>query len=99
MFNATSAKHTPPSVRPLEEQEARESQKLWYKTAQAVRESNHTAATDEKSKIEDTQRDETAKRLEQGIEWLQKYFRPISGGPGGPEEGEEDLDWTLNANM
>lgn len=99
LFDASHAKHTPPIVRPIEEQDERESQKLWLKTVAAIKESNHTAATEEKSKVEDRQRDETAKRAEQGIEWQPKLFRPIRGGPGGPEEGEEDLDWILNANM
>ncbi|KAL9130291.1 MAG: hypothetical protein Q9217_001502, partial [Psora testacea] len=99
LFNATSSKHTPPTVRPLEEQGERESQKLWYKTVQAIKEGNHTAATEEKSKIEDRQRDETARRQEQGIEWKPKYFRKVRGGPGGSEEGEEDLDWILDANI
>jgi len=99
LFDATHAKHTAPIVRPLEEQDERESQKLWYSTVQAIKESNHTAATEEKTKIEDRQRDETAKRAEQGVEWQPKLFRKVRGGPGGPEEGEEDLDWILNANM
>ena len=99
LFNATSARHTPPTVRPLEEQDDWESQKLWYKTVQAVKESNHIAATDEKTKIEDKQRDLTAKRQEQGIDWEPRYFRKVRGGPGGPEEGEEDLDWILKADM
>ena len=99
LFNATHAKHTPPIVRPIEEQDERESQRLWLKTVTAIKESNHSAATEEKTKVEDRQRDETAKRAEQGIEWQPKLFRPIRGGPGGPEEGEEDLDWILNANM
>ena len=99
LFNASNSKHTPPVVRPLEEQEDRESQKLWHKTVIAIKESNHTAATEEKTKIEDRQRDETAKRAEQGIEWQPKLFRKVKGGPGGPEEGEEDLDWILIADM
>lgn len=99
LFNASHAKHTPPIVRPIEEQDERESQRLWLKTVTAIKETNHTAATEEKSKVEDRQRDETAKRAEQGIEWQPKLFRPVRGGPGGPEEGEEDLDWILNANM
>lgn len=86
-------------MRPLEEQEERESQRLWHDTTQAIKATNHTAATDEKSKIEDRQRDETSRRAEQGIEWRPKLFRPVHGGPGGPEEGQEDLDWILDANM
>ena len=99
LFNASSAKHTPPLVRPLEEQEERESQRLWLKTVQAIKESNHVAATDEKSKIEERQREEAAQRQESGAEWHPKYFRKVRGGPGGSEEGEEDLDWILDANM
>ena len=99
LFNASHSKPTSPMVRPLEEQGDRESQKLWQKTILAIKETNHTVATDEKTKIEDQQRDETAKRTEAGIEWQPKLFRRVRGGPGGPEEGEEDLDWILNANM
>ena len=99
LFNASKSTHTPPIVRPLEEQDERESQRLWHKTVIAINESNHTAATEEKSAIEDRQRDETAKRTEQGIEWQPRLFRRVHGGPGSPEEGEEDLDWILNANM
>ncbi|KAN0122625.1 hypothetical protein V8E51_000951 [Hyaloscypha variabilis] len=99
LFNATRAKHTPPLVRSLDEQDERESQKLWFATAKAVKERNHEVATDEKTKIEDMQRDEAAKRMEDGVEWRPRLFRPVVGGPGGPDEGEEDLDWILNANI
>jgi len=99
LFNATKAKPTAPIARPLEEQEERESQKLWHNTAQAVKASNHVLATDEKTLIEDRQRDEAAKRLEDGVDWHPRLFRAVRGGPGGSEEGEEELDWILNANM
>jgi hypothetical protein len=99
LFDATNAKNTPPLVRPLEEQEDRESQKLWHPTVLALKDRNHDVATDEKTKVEDQQREEAARRLEQGVEWQPRLFRKIRGGPGGPEEGEEDLDWILNAEM
>ncbi|KAI9650493.1 Oxysterol-binding protein OBPa [Ciborinia camelliae] len=99
LFDATRARPSPPSVRPLEEQEDRESQKLWLKTAKAVKERNHEVATDEKTFIEDMQRDEAAKRAEDGVEWTPRLFRLVRGGPGGSEEGEEDLDWILNASI
>jgi hypothetical protein len=83
----------------LEEQDDRESQKLWKKTAQAVKDRNHELATDEKTKIEDMQRDEAAKRQAEGVEWHPKLFRRVKGGPGGEDEGAEDLDWVLNAKM
>ncbi|KAL8835983.1 MAG: hypothetical protein Q9170_003106 [Blastenia crenularia] len=100
LFNATNARHTPPLVRPLEEQDERESQRLWRKTVLAIKEQNHEAATDEKTKIEDQQREEAAKRQRDGAtEWQPRLFRKVRGGPGGPEEGEEDLDWILAANI
>lgn len=99
LFNATNAKHTPPIVRPLEEQGDRESQKLWHSTVQALLARNHELATDEKTKIEDRQREEAAQRVEKVVEWHPRLFRGVKGGPGGPEEGEEDLDWILNAHI
>lgn len=99
LFDATKSRHTPPETRPLDEQEERESQKLWYNTAQAVKRQDHVAATDEKTKIEDMQRDEAARRAEENIDWHPRLFRQVKGGPGGPDEGEEDLDWILSANM
>ena len=99
LFNATRARPTPPQARSLDEQDERESQRLWFKTAEAVKARDHVLATDEKTKIEDMQRDEAARRAEDGVEWHPRLFRPVHGGPGGPDEGEEDLDWILNANM
>lgn len=99
LFDATGSKPSLPIVRPLEEQSDRESQKLWHKTVIAIKEQNHVAATDEKTKIEDMQRDEAAKRVEQGIEWQPRFFRKVRAGPGESEEGEGDLDWILNTDM
>ncbi|KAG9248512.1 hypothetical protein BJ878DRAFT_15763 [Calycina marina] len=99
LFNATNAKPTAPIARPLEEQNERESQKLWYNTAQAVKRANHLLATDEKTRVEDRQRDEAAKRAEDGVDWHPKLFRAVRGGPGGEDEGEEDLEWILNATI
>lgn len=99
LFNATHAKHTTPIARPIEDQGERESQRLWKETVQAILTQNHEAATDEKTKIEDRQRDEAAKRADEGIDWRPRLFRPVQGGPGGPDEGDEDLDWIINAEV
>ncbi|KAM5481676.1 Oxysterol-binding protein OBPa [Microsporum canis] len=99
LFNATHAKHTPPLTRPLEEQTSRESQKLWHNTVQALLERNQELATDEKTKIEDRQREEAAARAHENIEWRPKLFRAVHGGPGGSEEGRENLDWIINAHI
>lgn len=98
-FNAHRAKPSPPQVRPVAEQEERESQRLWQKTSQAVKDRNHELATDEKTTVEDAQRDEAAKRAQDGVEWHPRLFRRVKGGPGSFEEGVEDLEWIINANM
>lgn len=86
-------------VRPLEEQAEGESQRLWKKTADAVRERNHELATDAKTAIEDQQREEAAARAQQGKEWHPSLFRAVDSGPGGREEGQEDLEWIINAEV
>jgi oxysterol-binding protein-related protein 8 len=98
-FNGAKAKPSKPQVRPLEEQDDRESQKLWARTARAVKDKNHELATDEKTKIEDMQREEAAKRAAENVEWHPRLFRAVKGGPGGEEEGEEELEWIINARM
>jgi len=99
LFNATHAKHSPPKARPFEEQGERESQRLWREVCKAVHIADHAVATDEKAKIEDRQRQEAKEREEQGIEWQPKLFRRVDARPGGKEEGEEDLEWIINADM
>jgi len=98
-FDGYMAKPSSPLVRPIEDQEERESRRLWKEVAQAVLERNHEMATDEKTKIEDRQREEAAMRAQEGVEWHPRLFRRVKGGPGGTEEGEEDLEWIINANM
>lgn len=99
LFDASHAKHTPPKSRPIEEQADRESQRLWAKVNSAIKKSDHRAATDEKSLIENQQRAEAKEREESGAEWKPKLFRAVRGGPGESEEGEGDLDWVIDAKM
>lgn len=99
LFDATHAKHTPPKVRPLAEQGDRESQKLWQHVCKAVHVADHNVATDEKAKIEDRQRQEAQERTDQGVEWHPKLFRHVEAQPGGRDEGEEDLEWIIAANV
>ncbi|KIW40537.1 hypothetical protein, variant [Exophiala oligosperma] len=99
LFDATHAKHAPPQTRPIEEQGERESQRLWQSTVKAVHAVDHETATTEKAKIEDRQREEAKRREEMGVDWHPKLFRRVHAGPGGPEEGEEDLEWVINAHL
>lgn len=98
-FNARRSKPSNPLVRPIEEQDERESQKLWFATVQAVKDRNHELATDEKTKVEDRQREEREIRAREGVEWQPRLFRSVQGGPGAPEEEEEELEWIINAKM
>ncbi|CAI4216578.1 unnamed protein product [Parascedosporium putredinis] len=60
---------------------------------------NHEVATDEKTLIEDRQRQEAALRAADDVEWTPRLFRRVRGGPGGSEEGEEDLEWIINSHI
>jgi hypothetical protein len=99
LFDASQAKHSPPKARPLEEQDERESQKLWHHVTEAVKRRDQDVATDAKAKVEDRQREETAKRNSEGVDWQPQLFRRIQGGPGSPEEDEVDLEWLIRAKM
>lgn len=77
----------------------RESQRLWQKVTQAIKDRDQEVATTEKSRIEDMQRQEAAKRNNEGVDWRPTLFRRTRGGPGGSEEGEEDLDWIIDAKV
>jgi hypothetical protein len=86
-------------ARPIEEQDERESQRLWQAVTKAIRVKDQNTATDEKSRIEDMQRVEASKRTDEGVDWRPRLFRPVQGGPGGVDEGQEDLDFVINAKM
>lgn len=81
----------------MQEQDERESQRLWAKCNEALRARDQDVATDEKTKVEDMQRSETAQRGDH--EWQPRLFRKVQGGHGGPDEGEENLDWIINTKM
>ena len=99
LFDASKAKPTPPNVRPSSELDERESTRLWAKCVAALKERNHEAATEEKSRIEEMQRAEAARRHESRLDFKPKFFRPVRAGPGESEEGFENLDWILDAKM
>jgi hypothetical protein len=83
----------------MEEQEERESQKLWHDVTEAVKRRDQDAATDAKAKIEDMQRQEAAQRNSENVDWHPRLFRRVQGGRGGSDEGEEDLDWIISAKV
>lgn len=73
-----SAKSNPPqhiSIKPIEEQGEWESRRKWYKVAQALAAGDYELVSQEKSKIENEQRQMRKDEKEKGIEWQRKYFQ------------------------
>lgn len=94
MFDATDAKNTPPNVRPISEQEERESLRLWEPVVKALKRQDQQTATEEKFKIEERQRAEARARESDGVEFRPRFFRETR-----PGEEDEDLDFVLNHIM
>nr|POE68821.1 oxysterol-binding protein like c23b6.01c [Quercus suber] len=92
LFDAGHARPSPVQTRPMEEQSPRESQRLWHPTTSAIKKADQKVATDEKSKIEDEQRQEASERGE-GHVWQPKLFKAVPSGD------EEKLDWILDAQV
>ncbi|KAI9337431.1 hypothetical protein BD770DRAFT_331746 [Pilaira anomala] len=61
-------------VEPLDNQEWNESRKLWSKVTAGLSSNDMDYATDEKSFIENRQREETATRQKQNTEWQPRFF-------------------------
>ncbi|KAA8913366.1 hypothetical protein FN846DRAFT_902847 [Sphaerosporella brunnea] len=95
LFDATDAPPTPPSVRPIAKQDERESQRLWHEVVSALKRRDQEAATDEKFKIEDRQREEARTREAEGVEWKPRYFRAVEPGSG----DEDALDFILKTHI
>ncbi|PUU81904.1 hypothetical protein B9Z19DRAFT_1099521 [Tuber borchii] len=95
LFDATNANPTPPAVRPLSEQDDRESQKLWKPVTSALKKRDQDAATEEKFRIEDRQREEARLREADGVEWTPRFFRRVDPAKG----EEEELDWVISTHI
>ncbi|CAG8603266.1 913_t:CDS:2 [Paraglomus occultum] len=74
LFDAHGAKIHPKIVSPESEQEPNESRRLWQKVTSALASRNLDLATQEKTLIEDTQRNDAKTREAEGIDWRPRYF-------------------------
>lgn len=90
-FDTRTAVIHPPKRRPLSEQLENESQKLWKPTIDALSQRNHELATEEKAKVENQQRLDAQKRLEDGVEFQPRLFRPVEA----TNLSEEDLEFVM----
>lgn len=82
-------------VRPLDEQLDIESHKLWKPTIDGLAARDHEVATSEKAKVEEEQRENAKKRLEDGVEFHSKMFRPVKSD----EVDLADLEFVLCKNL
>lgn len=90
-YDTKSSKIIVPKVRPLDEQLDRESRKLWKPTIDALSERNHELATEEKAKVETSQRNLAKAMSEEGVEFEPKLFQALD-----PKEQEsEGLEYKL----
>ncbi|PKK64014.1 Oxysterol-binding protein [Rhizophagus irregularis] len=74
LFNVHESKIYPKIVAPEEEQEENESRRLWSKVTSSLIGRNLDLATEEKTLIEDKQRNEAKLREAEGIDWRPRYF-------------------------
>ncbi|KAI5964168.1 OSH6 [Candida pseudojiufengensis] len=84
-----------PKVRPLEEQSAYESRRLWKPTIDALAKRDHETATEEKFKVENEQRTMAKKRVEEGVEFHPKFFRLVDNN----ESNLKDLEYIIYKNI
>ncbi|CAK9435378.1 uncharacterized protein LODBEIA_P01050 [Lodderomyces beijingensis] len=70
--NAQPSEHL--IVKPIEEQEPTESRRAWEKVAEAIRKSDYNLIHEEKSKIENEQRELRKKERETGHQWHTRWF-------------------------
>ncbi|KAJ9092056.1 hypothetical protein QFC19_008830 [Naganishia cerealis] len=88
---------TPRSVRPLSEQEERESRRLWDPVTTHMNVKNWSEATKQKQSIEQRQRDIAHELKQKGIEHQPVYFEQdiSSGKPTLSEEGRKAVEAEL----
>jgi len=79
LFDVESAKIHPKIVAPEEEQDDNESRRLWSKVTNALISRNLDLATDEKTIVEDAQRNEAKMREADGIDWRPRFFLENNG--------------------
>lgn len=78
LYDCSNTHTNQPKTRPLSEQWEYESRRLWHPTIVALSHRDHKTATEEKYKVENEQRIKAKKRVEDGVEFHPRLFRPIT---------------------
>ncbi|KAJ1923130.1 Oxysterol-binding protein OBPa [Tieghemiomyces parasiticus] len=76
LFDVDNAPCIPKLVAPEAEQGSMESRRLWSHVTAAMQARDLDTATDEKSKIEELQRQQRKERENEGVEWAPHFFVP-----------------------
>lgn len=76
-YNAKTSKTTPLYIPPIEQQGPLESRRAWSKVAAGIEKGDYDITGQEKSKIENEQRELRKREKEAGIEWQRKYFTRV----------------------
>jgi len=84
----------PKTVRPLDQQDAFESRKLWEAVTSNLLRRNFGEATKKKQIIEQAQRDRAAERKQKGIEFKPVYFHAdiSTGAPRLSDAGRKAIE-------
>lgn len=77
-YNAKTAKTTPLTVAPLDQQDPFESNRAWQHVAGGIEKGNMDIVHIEKSKIENTQREMRKQEQAEGREWQRRFFKRSS---------------------
>ncbi|EGC29466.1 hypothetical protein DICPUDRAFT_84515 [Dictyostelium purpureum] len=100
LWDCSAVKKNKTIIRPINQQEEFESQKLWQKVTQAILNKNQKDATVEKNKLEDDQRKRVKERKDTvweprlfkkiGDQWVYKYANTTLYQQGEPKEIETE---------
>ncbi|KAJ8664063.1 hypothetical protein O0I10_000341 [Lichtheimia ornata] len=92
LFDVKTAQIHPKEVAPEEEQDEYESRQLWSKLTSAIRSRDMDGATNEKTLVEDRQRQKAKSREERGETWKPRFFNEANDEY--TFKGAEGLDLT-----
>lgn len=80
-FVSATAATTPLTVAPIADQDELEAKRAWAKVVEAIKKGDMDAVHNEKSKIENSQRDLRKKEKETGKEWERTFFSRVESSP------------------
>jgi len=81
VFTDSTVPKTEVSVKPIEEQGEWESRRLWSKVANGIRTGDYDAASRDKSRIENEQRQMRKDEAAAGSSWQLRYFQHVDSDP------------------